>query len=117
MVTVRARWGLGLVVVLAVLLLGPAGAASAQTAPPTPAPYGGVLDRPAQNEQITWEQVLEVGMLVIGSVNGLIFAGAVIHSRVRGTTHAATRRALMARTGPGKVSETPRRRTPVAQRS
>jgi hypothetical protein len=105
--------GLGVVAVLAiatallVALLG--GTAAAQTAP-GPQPYGGALDQVDPSDQVTSEEVLEVGMLALGTLNGLAFAVAMVASRLRGPTTAQTRRALITRTGAGTVSESRRER-------
>ena len=138
--TPRARAGVALAVltsvvvtlfVTAALLLGASTlgpAASAQDAPPPTAgtPYGGALDLPDPGDSASDDRALEVGMLVVGTVNGLLFVGAMVLSRLRGSSHAATRRALITRTGAGTVSEAghrPRRerpragaRVPVAER-
>ncbi len=102
--------------VLALLALPALGgvALAADGDPPgaSPAPYGGLLDSPDPGEQVGGDQVLEVALLTVGCLNGLAFAGAMIASRLRGSSHAATRRALSARTGRGRVSEAPRRRRP-----
>ena len=108
--------GLGVVAVLAVAtavlvaLLG-AGTAAAQTGTdPGPQPYGGQLERVDTNDQVTSEQVLQVGMLALGTVNGIAFVIAMVASRLRGPSTAQTRRALIARTGAGVVSESRRER-------
>jgi hypothetical protein len=69
---------------------------------PVPAPYGGALDAPEPGASFDDEQVLEVAMLGLGTVNGLAFAGVVIVSRFRGSSAEATRRALMTRTSQGR---------------
>ncbi|WP_018334199.1 hypothetical protein [Actinomycetospora chiangmaiensis] len=97
-------------VVLVLAGLGFAGVASAQDAPPTPQPYGGQLGKMDPGDQVTSEQVLEVGMLTLGTVNGLAFVIAMVASRLRGPTTAQTRRALINRTGAGTVSESRRAR-------
>lgn len=100
---------LALLALLALALTTGTAVAAEGDPPPTPTPYGGLLDRPDPGSQVDFDQVLEVGMLALGTVNGLVFAGAVIASRFRGSSHAATRRALSARTGRGRISEAPRR--------
>ena len=107
--------GLGVVAVLAVAtallvaLLG--GTARAQTGTdPAPQPYGGQLEQVDEGDRITSEQVLEVGMLTLGTLNGVAFVVAMIASRLRGPSTAQTRRALIARTGAGVVSESRRER-------
>ncbi|MDD7937663.1 hypothetical protein PHK61_04415 [Actinomycetospora lutea] len=119
--TVRGRGGTGLaalvgrfvaVAFLAVgtLLVGaPLSSASpalaADPAPaPAPVPYGGALDNPDPGGSFDDSQVLEVAMLGLGALNGLAFAAVVIHSRIRGSSAAATRRALMTRTARGVPS-------------
>lgn len=82
---------------------------------PAPAPYGGALDDPDPGGSFDDSQVLEVAMLGIGALNGLAFAGVVIHSRIRGSSAAETRRALMARTARG-VPSGPRPRLGSARR-
>jgi hypothetical protein len=108
--------GLGVVAVLAVAaavlvaLLG-VGTATAQTGTdPGPQPYGGQLEKVDETDQITSEQVLEVGMLALGTLNGVAFVIAMVASRLRGPSTAQTRRALIARTGAGVVSESRRER-------
>ena len=107
--------GLGVVAVLAiatavlVALLG--GTARAQTGTdPGPQPYGGQLEKVDETDRVTSEQVLEVGMLALGTLNGVAFVVAMVASRLRGPSTAQTRRALIARTGAGVVSESRRRR-------
>jgi hypothetical protein len=106
--------GLGIAAVLAiavavlVAVLG-AGTATAQS-DPGPQPYGGALERVDPTDQASSEQVLEVAMLTLGTVNGLAFTIAMIASRLRGPSTAQTRRALIARTGAGVVSESRRDR-------
>jgi hypothetical protein len=107
--------GLGVVAVLAiatavlVALLG--GTARAQTGTdPGPQPYGGQLEKVDETDRVTSEQVLEVGMLGLGTLNGMAFVVAMIASRLRGPSTAQTRRALIARTGAGVVSESRRQR-------
>lgn len=92
-----------------------AGVASAQAAP-TPQPYGGALDGADPGDEVSAEQVLEVGMLCLGTLNGLAFAGALIASRLRGPSAAQTRHALASRTGAGTVSESRRERRERATR-
>jgi hypothetical protein len=111
----RVVAGLGLTAVLAVtaalLVALLHGTASAQSgSDPGPQPYGGALEQVDPANQITSEQVLEVGMLALGSLNGVAFAIAMIASRLRGPTTAQTRRALITRTGAGTVSESRRER-------
>ena len=107
--------GLGVVAVLAiatavlVALLG--GTARAQTGTdPGPQPYGGQLEKVDETDRVTSEQVLEVGMLALGTLNGVAFVVAMVASRLRGPSTAQTRRALIARTGAGVVSESRRQR-------
>ncbi|MDL5155738.1 hypothetical protein [Actinomycetospora termitidis] len=98
-------------IVLTVLaVLGTVGVASAQTPPATPQPYGGQLEQMDPGDEVSSEQVLEVGMLTLGTVNGLAFVVAMVASRLRGPTTAQTRRALISRTGAGTVSESRRAR-------
>ncbi|NMO92492.1 hypothetical protein [Actinomycetospora sp. TBRC 11914] len=111
----RVVAGLGVAAVLAiatallVALLG--GTASAQTGgDPGPRPYGGALEQVDPSNRVTSEEVLEVGMLGLGTLNGVAFAIAMIASRLRGPTTAQTRRALITRTGAGTVSESRRER-------
>ncbi len=86
------------------------GAAPAPPPVPVPTgPYGGQLEAPEPGTTFDDEQVLEVGMLALGSLNGLAFAGVVIASRFRGASAQETRHALMNRTDPG-VPSGPRRR-------
>ena len=106
---------LGVVAVLAVAtavlvaLLG--GSATAQTdTDPGPQPYGGQLERVNADDEVSSEQVLEVGMLALGTLNGVAFVIAMVASRLRGPSTAQTRRALIARTGAGVVSESRRER-------
>jgi hypothetical protein len=106
---------LGVVAALAVAtavfvaLLG--GSTTAQTGTdPGPQPYGGQLEGVDTNDQVTSEQVLEVGMLALGTLNGVAFVVAMVASRLRGPSTAQTRRALIARTGAGVVSESRRER-------
>jgi hypothetical protein len=108
--------GLGVVAVLAVAtavlvaLIG-AGTARAQSGiDPGPQPYGGQLEKVDETDRITSEQVLEVGMLALGTLNGVAFVIAMVASRLRGPSTAQTRRALIARTGAGVVSESRRER-------
>ena len=75
----RVVAGLGVVAVLAiatavlVALLG-VGSAAAQTGTdPGPQPYGGQLEKVDETDQVTSEQILEVGMLGLGTVNGVAF--------------------------------------------
>ena len=89
-------------------LLAGAPAALAADPVPAPAPYGGALDAPDPGSNFDEEQMLEVGMLGLGTINGLAVAGVVIVSRFRGSSAQATRRALMARTSAG-VPSGPRR--------
>lgn len=112
--TVPAALVLTLLVTVGLLLgasaAAPAASAQETTTPTsTDTPYGGALDLPDPGDVASDDQVLEVGMLVVGTVNGLLFAGAMVLSRLRGSSHAATRRALIARTGAGTVSEAGRR--------
>ncbi|MCD2190157.1 hypothetical protein [Actinomycetospora soli] len=90
--------------------LGFAGVASAQDTAPGPQPYGGQLGQMDPGDEVSSEQVLEVGMLTLGTVNGLAFVAAMVASRLRGPTTAQTRRALINRTGAGTVSESRRAR-------
>lgn len=90
--------------------LGFAGVASAQDTTPGPQPYGGQLGHMDPGDEVSSEQVLEVGMLTLGTVNGLAFVAAMVASRLRGPTTAQTRRALINRTGAGTVSESRRAR-------
>jgi hypothetical protein len=90
--------------------LGFAGVAAAQDTSPTPQPYGGALEHMDPGDEISSEKVLEVGMLTLGTVNGLAFVVAMVASRLRGPTTAQTRRALINRTGAGRVSESRRER-------
>jgi hypothetical protein len=104
--------GLGVVALLAFLTAGlllvlGGGRATAQT-DSGPKPYGGQLEKADVDTVATAEQVLEVGMLTVGTVNGLAFAVATIVSR--GPSTAQTRRALTERTGAGVVSESRRER-------
>ncbi|MHC1559305.1 hypothetical protein ACR9E3_10130 [Actinomycetospora sp. C-140] len=66
-------------------------------------PYGGQLvpGVPA----VGTDEIVEVGLLGFGALNavGLVAAGVV--DAVRGPSPEETRRALMARSGPGTVSE------------
>ncbi|MEJ2868957.1 hypothetical protein WCD74_14385 [Actinomycetospora sp. OC33-EN08] len=89
---------------------GTAGAAAAQSVPAPPVPYGGQLGNMDPGDEISSEQVLEVGMLTLGTINGLAFVVAMVASRLRGPTTAQTRRALVNRTGAGRVSESRRER-------
>jgi hypothetical protein len=91
------------------LLLGAAPASAADPVPAVPAPYGGQLDAPDPGGTFDDEQMLEVAMLGLGSLNGLAVAGVLFVNR-RGGAGAAleTRRALMARTDRG-VPSGPRR--------
>lgn len=98
---------LALATALLVALLG--GTASAQTAP-GPQPYGGALEQVDPANRVTSEEVLQVGMLALGTLNGLAFVVAMIASRLRGPSTAQTRRALITRTGAGTVSESRRER-------
>lgn len=106
--------GLGVAAILAiatavlVALLG-SGTATAQT-DPGPQPYGGALEQVDPADAVTSEQVLEVSMLALGTLNGVAFAIAMVASRLRGPTTAQTRRALINRTGAGVVSESRRDR-------
>ncbi|HEY2191040.1 MAG TPA: hypothetical protein VGH76_01890 [Actinomycetospora sp.] len=101
---------LALAAALLVVLLG-SGTASAQSGTDTsPQPYGGALERVDEGDRVTSEQVLEVSMLALGTLNGLAFAVAMVASRLRGPTTAQTRRALITRTGAGVVSESRRER-------
>jgi hypothetical protein len=106
--TVVARVGAALLFGLLALLLT-AGTASAQDAP-APLPYGGQLGRMDPGDEVSSEQILEVGMLALGTINGLAFAVAMASSRLRGPSTAQTRRALINRTGAGTVSESRRER-------
>jgi hypothetical protein len=84
------------------LALGLTPALAAAPAPPVPTgPYGGQLEAPEPGTTFNDEQMLEVGMLALGSINGLAFAGVVIVSRFRGASAEETRHALMSRTDPG----------------
>jgi hypothetical protein len=87
------------------LLLGAAPASAADPVPAVPAPYGGQLDAPDPGGTFDDEQVLEVAMLGLGSLNGLAVAGVLFVNR-RGSAGSAleTRRALMARTDRGVPS-------------
>ncbi|MEJ2865002.1 hypothetical protein [Actinomycetospora flava] len=119
--TLRGRGGarvagiLGRVLVVAALAVGgligsaqlpdPGPALAADPAPaPAPVPYGGALDNPDPGGSFDDSQVLEVAMLALGSLNGLAFAAVVIVSRIRGSSAAETRRALMTRTARGVPS-------------
>ncbi|MFC5066246.1 hypothetical protein [Actinomycetospora atypica] len=107
-----ARVGAAVLLGLLALLLT-AGTASAQDVPGPPSgpqPYGGQLGRMDPGDEVSSEQVLEVGMLALGTVNGLAFAVAMVASRLRGPSAAQTRRALINRTGAGTVSESRRAR-------
>jgi hypothetical protein len=116
----RVVAGLGIAAVLAigvavlVAVLG-SGSATAQSVP-GPQPYGGALERVDPGDQVSGEEVLEVAMLSLGTVNGLAFAIAMIASRLRGPSTAQTRRALITRTGAGVVSESRRERRERARR-
>lgn len=105
---------MGAAVLLGLLaLLLTAGTASAQDAPVLPSdpqPYGGQLGRMDPGDEVSSEKVLEIGMLTLGTVNGLAFAVAMAASRLRGPSTAQTRRALITRTGAGTVSESRRER-------
>jgi len=87
------------------LLLGTAPASAADPVPAVPAPYGGQLDAPDPGGTFDDEQMLEVAMLGLGSLNGLAVAGVLFVNR-RGSAGTAleTRRALMARTDRGVPS-------------
>jgi hypothetical protein len=100
----RARGWVGRVLAGTLLVGGSLllGAPMALAGDPVPAPYGGALDAPEPGASFDDEQVLEVAMLGLGTVNGLAFAGVVIVSRFRGSSAEATRRALMARTSQGR---------------
>ncbi|MCD2192319.1 hypothetical protein LQ327_02770 [Actinomycetospora endophytica] len=106
--------GLGIAALVAiavavlVAVLG-SGTATAQS-DPGPQPYGGALERIDPGDQVSGEEVLEVAMLSLGTLNGLAFTIAMIASRLRGPSTAQTRRALIARTGEGVVSESRRER-------
>lgn len=110
--TLAVLGGVALIAVLTAVLaavLGPGEARGAdRSGDPGPQPYGGALERVDPGEQISGGEVLEVAMLGLGTVNGLAFAVAMIASRLRGPSAAQTRRALIARTDAGVVSE-PRR--------
>jgi hypothetical protein len=87
------------------LALGLNPALAAAPAPPVPTgPYGGQLEAPEPGSTFNDEQMLEVGLLAPGSINGLAFAGVVIVSRFRGASAEETRHALMSRTDPGLPS-------------
>lgn len=120
-ISARVVAGLGIAAVLAiavavlVAVLG-AGSATAQSGGPGPQPYGGALERTDPGDEVSPENVLEVAMLTLGTVNGLAFAVAMVASRLRGPSTAQTRRALIARTGAGVVSESRRERRERARR-
>ncbi len=105
---------LAIAVAVLVAVLGN-GTATAQTTP-GPQPYGGALEQMDPGDQVSGEKVLEVAMLTLGTVNGLAFAIAMVASRLRGPSTAQTRRALIARTGAGVVSESRRDRRERARR-
>jgi hypothetical protein len=87
------------------LALGLTPALATVPGPPVPTgPYGGQLEAPEPGTTYDDEQMLEVGMLALGSINGLAFAGVVIVSRFRGASAEETRHALMNRTAPGVPS-------------
>jgi hypothetical protein len=108
--------GLGVAALLAiataalVALLGGTATAQTGTDPGPPLPYGGQLEQVNTADQVSSEQVLEVGMLALGTLNGVAFVIAMVASRLRGPSTAQTRRALIARTGAGVVSESRRER-------
>jgi hypothetical protein len=109
---VTALMAIAVAVLVAVLGSGSATAEST----PGPQPYGGALERVDPGDQVSGEEVLEVAMLTLGTVNGLAFAVAMIASRLRGPSTAQTRRALITRTGAGVVSESRRERRERARR-
>lgn len=120
-ISTRVIAGLGATALLAiavavlVAVLG-AGSATARSGDPGPQPYGGALERSDPGDEVSPENVLEVAMLALGTVNGLAFAVAMVASRLRGPSTAQTRRALIARTEAGVVSESRRERRLRAQR-
>jgi hypothetical protein len=94
------------------LALGLTPALATVPGPPIPTgAYGGQLEAPEPGTTFDDEQMLEVGMLALGSINGLAFAGVVIFSRFRGASAEETRHALMNRTDPGMPSGRRPRRT------
>lgn len=73
-------------------------------APPVvDAPYGGQLDRPDPGDIIDAGGLMGLGLLTLGLLNGLVFAGAATLEGVLGPSAAETRRRLRTRSAPGAV--------------
>ncbi|WP_433787462.1 hypothetical protein ACQPX6_11680 [Actinomycetospora sp. CA-101289] len=66
-------------------------------------PYGGQLDRPDPGDVIEPGGLMGLGLLTLGLLNGLVFAGAAGLDGVRGPSAAETRRRLRARSARGAV--------------
>ncbi|MDF2979116.1 MAG: hypothetical protein K0S40_3844 [Actinomycetospora sp.] len=67
------------------------------------APYGGQLDRPDPEDIIDAGGLMGLGLLTLGLLNGLVFAGAAALDGVRGPSAAETRRRLRTRSARGAV--------------
>ncbi|HWN27202.1 MAG TPA: hypothetical protein VNP37_09580 [Actinomycetospora sp.] len=78
-----------------------AGPAAAPTV--VDAPYGGQLDRPDPADIIDAGGLMGLGLLTLGLLNGLVFAGAAALDGVRGPSAAETRRRLRTRSARGTV--------------
>jgi hypothetical protein len=79
-------------------------------------PYGGQLDDADAVGLPGDESLFEVGLLGLGGVNALGLAAGVVADGVRGPTREQTRRALLARTDPGRPSGPGPRRVPTRSR-
>jgi hypothetical protein len=66
-------------------------------------PYGGQLDRPDPGEIIDAGGLMGLGLLALGLLNGLVFAGAAALDGVRAPSPAETRRRLRTRSARGAV--------------
>ncbi len=67
------------------------------------APYGGQLDLPDPADIIDAGGLMGLGLLTLGLLNGLVFAGAAALDGVRGPSAAETRRRLRTRSARGAV--------------
>jgi hypothetical protein len=87
---------------------GVAHADAPDLAAPAPQPYGGQLGQEAGSAPTL--DPTEAGLLGLGVLNGVGVIAAGVLDAFRGPSPEETRRALMARSGPGTVSERRARR-------
>ncbi|PVZ14220.1 hypothetical protein [Actinomycetospora cinnamomea] len=93
-----------LMLLLEIEVAEPAARPAATAAPEVvPLPYGGQLDRPDPGDLVGPGGALGLGLLALGLLNALVFAGAATLDVVRAPSPAETRHRLRHRTAPGAV--------------